>query len=190
VTVGSEPPPSKLISIARLEEKKGYPYLLDALARLREKGVPFSLDIYGEGNERASIERRVRELDLGGSVALKGSIAHDRIPDLLRASGIYVLPCIVLANKDRDGIPNTILEALACGVPVVSTNVSGIPEVVEDGRSGLLVPERDPDALAAALERMMTDAALRARCRSGGREVVESMFSVEAAGRRLARLLV
>ena len=185
----AEPSPSRLVSITRLAEKKGFPYLLDALSLLGRKGIPFTLDIYGEGAERGAIERRIGELGLGDRVTLRGRITHDRIPEVLRASGIYVLACIVLANQDRDGIPNTILEAMASGVPVVTTDISGIPEVIRDGESGLLVPERDPGALAAALERMIADPGLRARCRSGGRAAVESMFGLEASGRRLAALM-
>lgn len=185
----AEPPASRLVSITRLAGKKGFPYLLDALALLEKRGIPFTLDIYGDGAERDAIEKRIRELGLGDRVKLRGDIAHDRIPEVLRSSGLYVLACIVLANMDRDGIPNTILEALASGVPVVSTAISGIPEAIHDGESGLLVPERDVEALAAAIERMIAEPDLRARCRAGGRAVVESAFGIEASGRRLASLL-
>ena len=181
-------PPDRLVCITRLKEKKGFPYLLDALAALKAQGRPFHLAIYGDGDQRAAIEGRIASLGLGDRVTLQGSISHDQIPAALGGAGIYVLACVVLANQDRDGIPNTILEALASGVPVVSTDISGIPEAVRDGESGLLVPERDPVSLAAALGRMMSDAALRQRCARGGRRIVEESFSIPATGRALAAL--
>ncbi len=180
---------SRLVTVTRLKEKKGFPWLLEALAMLKARGVPFSLEIYGEGDQRAAIERRIGELGLADRVSLMGVIEHDRIPGVLAGAGIFVLPCVVLANQDRDGIPNTIIEALATGVPVISTAISGIPEAVRDGESGLLVPERDAAALAAAIERMMKDAELRVRCARAGRRIAESLFSIEASGRALADLM-
>jgi glycosyltransferase involved in cell wall biosynthesis len=181
-------PPGRLVCITRLKEKKGFPYLLDALAALMSRGLDFRLEIFGEGDQRAAIEERIAALKLGDRVALKGAISHEKIPEVLAGSGIFVLACVVLANQDRDGIPNTILEALASGVPVVSTDISGIPEAVHDGQSGLLAPERDAAALASALERMMSDAPLRQRCAQQGRRIVEESFSIPATGRALAEL--
>jgi len=180
---------SRLVSVTRLKEKKGFPWLLEALAILKTRGVPFTLEVYGEGDQREPLERRIGELGLSDRVRLEGAIEHDRIPGVLAGAGIFVLPCVVLANQDRDGIPNTIIEALATGVPVISTAISGIPEAVRDGESGLLVPERDAEALAAAIERMMGDAALRARCARAGRRIAEELFSIEASGRALAELM-
>ena len=180
--------PERLVTVTRLKEKKGFPWLLEAMALLRGRGVPASLEIYGEGDQRATIEARIRELDLQDIVVLRGAIEHERIPGVLEQAGIFVLPCVVLPNQDRDGIPNTIIEALATGVPVVSTEISGIPEAVRDGESGLLVPQRDAGALAGALERMMADAALRERCAREGRRIAEASFSIEGSGRALARL--
>lgn len=189
VPPASPAPADRLITVTRLKEKKGFPWLLDALALLKRRGTRFTLEIFGEGDQRDAIGRRVAQLGLDGEVRLRGAIEHGRIPAALAASGIFVLPCVVLANEDRDGIPNTIIEALASGVPVVSTAISGIPEAVRDGESGLLVPERDAAALAGALERMMSDETLRARCAREGRRIVETQFSIEASGRELARLM-
>jgi len=185
---GKAAQPDQLVCITRLKEKKGFPYLLDALASLKSQGRPFQLRIYGEGDQRAAIEARIVELGLADEVSLMGAISHDRIPAALAGSGTFVLACVVLANQDRDGIPNTILESLASGVPVVSTDISGIPEAVRDGESGLLAPERDAAALAKALARMMSDGALRERCARTGRRVVEESFSIPATGRALAAL--
>lgn len=182
------PPPSRLVTVTRLKEKKGFAYLLEAIAILRKQGRDLTLDIYGEGDQRDAIESRARELGLQDRVALKGAVEHEKIPLALAQAGTFVLPCVVLANQDRDGIPNTIIEALASGVPVVSTAISGIPEAVRDGESGLLVPERDAAALAAAIGRMIDDTDLRARCVAEGRRVAESLFGIAASGRALADL--
>ena len=181
-------PGERLITVTRLKEKKGFPYLLDALAQLKSGGTEFTLDVYGDGDQKESIEARVEDLGLGDRVTLRGAIEHDRIPEALKQSGIFVLPCVVLPDQDRDGIPNTIIEALSCGVPVVSTAISGIPEVIRDGDSGLLVPERDAGALAEALRRLIADEDLRKRCGEQGRRVVESAFSLAATGTALAGL--
>ena len=183
-----EPPASRLVTVTRLKEKKGFPWLLDAMALLKSRGRDATLEIYGEGDQREVIERRIQELGLQDRVKLLGVIEHERIPGVLEGAGVFVLPCIVLPNQDRDGIPNTIIEALATGVPVVSTEISGIPEAVKDGKSGLLVPQRDAEALARALERMMTDADLRRHCAQEGRRIAETSFSIEASGRALAKL--
>ena len=183
---GAAVPAGRLVSIGRLKEKKGFPDLLQALALLKARGVSCTLEIHGDGDRREALAGQIERLGLSREVSLAGTIPHDRIPEVLARSGVFVLPCIVLANQDRDGIPNTILEAMASGVPVVSTAISGIPEVVRDGESGLLVPERNPAALADAIERMTRDAALRERCAREGRRVVASQFSIAASGQALA----
>ncbi|HKY32630.1 MAG TPA: glycosyltransferase family 4 protein [Candidatus Polarisedimenticolia bacterium] len=182
------PGPARLVTVTRLKEKKGFPWLLEALGRLHAEGRAFHLDIYGEGDQRAVIEETARRLGLAGLVTLHGAIGHDGIPSVLAGADVFVLPCVVLPNQDRDGIPNTIIEALASGLPVVSTAISGIPEAVRDGESGLLVPERDAPALARAIARMIDDPALRGRCSRQGRAVAESLFGIEASGRALADL--
>lgn len=181
-------PPGRLISVARLKKKKGFSYLLDALALLRDKGLEFSLDIYGEGDQKEAIEEQARRLQLSDRVALKGAIEHDRIPEALRQSGTFVLACVVMPDQDRDGIPNTMLEAVAAGTPVVSTEISGIPELIQNGKTGLLVEERNVEQLSRALEKMITDSEFRDRCRREGRRLVEAGFSIEATGRTLTSL--
>ncbi len=180
--------PERLIAVSRLKEKKGFPYLLEAVARLRGKGRDVRLEIYGDGDQREPLAALIEELGLSAAVALKGAIEHEAIPAALARAGVFVLPCMVMPDSDRDGIPNTIIEAMACGLTVVSTEISGIPEVVKDGASGLLVAERDAGALAAALERVIADPDLRARCGREGRRIVEENFSIEATGRTLSGL--
>lgn len=182
------PPPERLVTVTRLKEKKGFPWLLEAVSLLAGRGRDVTLDIYGDGDRKDAIVALVNQLGLGRRVSLKGAIEHEKIPQALAGAGLFVLPCVVLPNQDRDGIPNTIIEALASGVPVVSTAISGIPEAVRDGVSGLLVPERDAPALADAVDRMLSDAELRSRCAAAGRRIAEENFSIEASGRSLAGL--
>ena len=182
------PSPERLVTVTRLKEKKGFPWLLEALALLVSHGRSVTLDIYGDGDRRDAIVAHAKQLGLSGRVSLRGAIEHERIPQALAGAGLFVLPCVVLPNQDRDGIPNTIIEALAAGVPVVSTAISGIPEAVRDGESGLLVPERDAQALAEAIELMISDERLRARCAAAGRRIAEENFSIEATGRALSDL--
>ena len=181
--------PERLISVTRLKEKKGFSYLLEAMAKLKVRGRDVRLEIYGDGDQKEAILERIANLGIQDRVELKGAIEHHRIPGALRSAGIFVLPCVVTADQDRDGIPNTIIEAMATGVPVISTSISGIPEAVRDGQSGLLVPERDAERLAGAIERMIADDDLRERCAREGRRIAESCFSIEATGRALAALL-
>jgi len=185
---GATAPPTRLVSVARLREKKGFAYLLEALAILRAAGHDIRLDIYGDGDQKEIIAARAGSLGLAGEVTLHGSVDHARLPEVLARGGLFVLACMVLPDKDRDGIPNSIIEAMAAGVPVVSTAISGIPEIIRDGETGLIVPERDPEALARAIERFIADAELRHRCAREARRLVESTFSMQAGAAAMARL--
>ncbi|MFQ5700394.1 MAG: glycosyltransferase family 4 protein [Acidobacteriota bacterium] len=178
----------RLMTVARLKPKKGILGLVDALALLKSRGMDFTLEVFGDGEARHPIAARVEELGLQSEIKLMGAVAHARLPAALGVADVFVLPCVVEADGNRDGIPNAILEAMASGVPVISTSTSGIPEAVRDGEAGLLVPEGDTAALALAIERMLTDAPLRARCARQGRRIAESSFSIKAGGRALAEL--
>jgi glycosyltransferase involved in cell wall biosynthesis len=127
--------------------------------------------------------QRVRELGLHDTVTLTGARTQDEVIDLYRQATILALPCIVLENGDRDGIPNVLVEAMRMGIPVVSTNISGIPELVQDGVTGVLVPPRDEEALALAIARLLADPALRLRLSRAAmqRVCLEFDLSVNAA---------
>jgi glycosyltransferase involved in cell wall biosynthesis len=137
----------------RLGPQKSFGTALEALARV--PGV--MLVVAGDGPERAALEQRSRELGLDGRVRFLGSVPRDRVLRLFRAADASVLP------SAWENFPHTVVEALAVGCPVIATSVGGVPEVVRDGENGLLVPARDPEALAGALERFFADAELRAR---------------------------
>jgi colanic acid/amylovoran biosynthesis glycosyltransferase len=172
-----------ILSVGQLKHKKGFHHLLDACRILVERGVSFDCQIVGEGPMREELTARIVELDLRPRVRLLGALPHEAVVEKYRETTIFALPCVTGPDGDRDGIPNVILEAMAMGLPVVSTRHSGIPEAVEDGRTGLLVPPEDPEEIANAIARLLEDALLRERLGSRGRERVKEVFDVEANAR-------
>lgn len=177
--------PPLILSVGQLKEKKGFGDLIEACRLLRERGVRFGCEIVGDGPLRASLATRIAELQLGSQVRLTGALVHDAVIDRYRQATVFALPCVTGADGDRDGIPNVILEAMAMGLPVVSTRHSGIPEAVQDGRSGLLVPTGDPQALADAIAHLIEDQVLRDRLGRRGRQRVKEDFDVTTNARAL-----
>jgi len=159
---------------------RGFGHLLEACRILAERGIAFECQIVGDGPLRDVLAARILRLDLGSRVSLLGALPHETVLDRYREATVFALPCVTGPDGDRDGIPNVILEAMAMGLPVVSTRHSGIPEAVEDGASGLLVPPGDEEALAQALVRLIDDPPLRERLGRRGRERVRELFDVDA----------
>lgn len=153
-----------LLAVGRHVEKKGFDTLLDACAQLQARGLDFRCWIVGEnGSATAALQAQIRQQGLGERVQLHGPLPQDRLRELYRQAHAFALPCQVMADGDRDGFPNVLAEAMAMGVPVVSTRISGIPEMIDDGLHGLLVEPRDAAALAAALEQLLVDPGLHLR---------------------------
>lgn len=176
-----------ILAIGQLKEKKGLIHLIAACRILRDRGRRFRCEIVGEGPERDHLERAVSDAGLGGTVTLLGARPHPEVIDAYRRASVFTLPCIVGSDGDRDGIPNVMLEAMAMGLPVVSTPTSGIPEVVADGGTGRLVTPGDATALADALDEMLVDPE-RARAMGGrGRERVVESFDIARNTEMLAR---
>ena len=134
---------------------------------------------------RAELEAQIRQSSLEDIVTLCGALPHAEVIEKYRQATLFVLPCVISANGDRDGIPNVILEAMAMQLPVVSTDHSGIPEVVEDGRNGLLVPPADEFALANAVAELLDSAERRRLLGQNGRRTIVERFSVEQNVKRL-----
>lgn len=181
-------PPYRLLAVGRFCRTKGFPELLTMMARLRREGLPVQLTLVGDGGWRRKLHAMRRRLGLEGVVDMPGFVPNDRIREYMRSHDMLVVPSVVHTNGDRDGIPNVIMEALSCRMPVVATDVCGIREVVEDGVTGLLVPQRDPAALADAVRRMLSDRQAAQRMAEAGRERVLRMFDSETTIRQLAEL--
>lgn len=174
-----------ILAVAQLTERKGLQYLVGACARLRDQGIAFRCEIVGEGDLHDDLQRLIRELGLGSMVTLTGPLSYPQVVARYHRASAFVLPCVIAPDGDRDGIPNVILEAMAAGVPVISTPISGIPEVVRDGETGLLVSEANVEELATAILRVLGDAELRIRLGKAGRQFVEREFDLT---RNLVRL--
>lgn len=163
--------PFELLSVSRLEPKKGLPVLLAAAAELVRSGVAVHVHVVGgvDAGHAASrahadeLRQLVRALDLGDVVTLHGAIANDALPPFFARATAFVAPYVVLASGDKDGIPTSVVEAMAAGLPIVASDVGAIGEVVVDGQEGLLVAPGDPSALAAALRRLLATPGLARR---------------------------
>jgi glycosyltransferase involved in cell wall biosynthesis len=178
----------RMLCVASLQEKKGHADLVDALALLAERRPDVELQLVGEGPERERIERRARERGVEARIELLGALPAEEVRGRLERARAFALPAVRLASGRMEGIPVALMEAMAEGVPVVATRLSGIPELVQDGVTGLLVEPHDPEALAAALERLLSDEALAARLSANARALVESSFNLRAEAGRLGDL--
>jgi glycosyltransferase involved in cell wall biosynthesis len=179
----------RALGVGRLVEKKGFDVLVEACGILRRQGVAFEAVIVGEsGEHEAEIRRRIAALDLAAHVRLTGPMEQAQLYEEYGRATTFCLPCRVLDNGDRDGIPNVLVEAMACGLPVITTAVSGIPEVVRDGVNGQLVPPDDPRALAAALLRLEDDPHFARQLSRAGQATVRERFDGERFAAQLAAL--
>ena len=173
----AEPP--EIVSVGRLTPEKGFLDLLQAAARLAQEGVLFRLRIFGRGPQRAILERERDRLGLGRVVFLEGTVPHDEILQALARATVVTLASYPPPNQYMDGIANVLVEAMACGTPVVSTEYDGSRELLEGGNLGPLVPPRDPQRLAEALRSLLTDPLRRERLSRLGRARVERDFDRE-----------
>ncbi len=169
--------------------KKGFDTFVDACAQLQARGVPFEAVIAGEhGDHEPVVRGRAAAHGLDGSVRFVGPLTPtELLAEYCRAS-VFSLACRVVGDGDRDGIPNVLLEAMACATPVVTTDVSGIPELVRDGDNGLLVSPNDSRSLAAAWIRLWEDETLAGRLARAGRRTVVEQFDGDRLAAELARV--
>jgi glycosyltransferase involved in cell wall biosynthesis len=177
--------PHRLLSVGRLDPIKGFDVLLPALAKLRERGVAFESVVIGEGEERAALEAQRDRLGLRDLVTFAGAKPQGDVRKAMAESTLMVMPCVVTPEGNADGIPNVLTEAMAAGLPVISTRVSGIPELIDDGISGRIVEQRDADALADAIAALLADPALGDAYAKAGRAKVEREFDVRIEAGRL-----
>lgn len=169
-------PPYRLLALGRFVPKKGFPILLEACRRLVDAGLDVHLTLAGDGPLRHQLQRQADHLGLPGQVAFPGFVPHREVPQLLQQADLFVMPCIIDKSGDRDGLPNVILEAMAFAVPVVATDVNGVPEAVRDGDTGWLAPPGDAAALAHVIRQALADPAEARRRALAGHRLVREQF--------------
>lgn len=186
--IGCRPEAGRVLSVGRLVPKKGYAALFQALALLAARGMDFTCDVFGEGELRPALEAEITRLGLRLRVRLRGAAPQEELVREYRRTSVFALTPLVMPSGDRDGIPNVLVEAMACAVPVISTRVSGIPELIEHGADGLLVEPADIAAISDGIERLLRDPELASRLGRAGRRKVERLFDVRRNTTRLLDL--
>ena len=188
-------PPVRLLAVGRFDITKGFDILLKACGILKERGRSFRLTLAGGGGTALGLGHMTqtildlrKQLGLEKLVDLPGIVSHDQLPDLIRSHDIFLAPCVIHESGRRDGIPNTVIEAMSFGLPVIATNINALPEIVRDGETGLLIPQKDPTALAGAICRLMDNPEEARALGRRGAAFAADMFSPEKNGDRLAAL--
>lgn len=175
----------RVLTIGRMVEKKGIEYGMRAVAQLVGRGLPLRYDIVGDGPLRPRLEALARETGIVDHVVFHGWRLQGDVADLMQESDVLLAPSVTDADGDQEGIPVTIMEAMATGLPVVSTRHSGIPELVVEGRTGFLVPERDAAALAESLHALLRSPSLCGRMGFEARKKVVAEYNIETLNRQL-----
>jgi colanic acid/amylovoran biosynthesis glycosyltransferase len=180
--------PLRIVGVGRLIEKKGWSFLVKACALLRAQGKHIECRIVGDGPDEEALRRLIRDRGLEDQVCLTGPLAQKEIAELLRQSSLFVLPAVRDRQGDSDNQPTVLVEALASGLPVVATNIAGIPEIVEQGKSGLLVPEKDASALASAIAQFASDSKSLNAFGKRARQIAKEKFQLETTVKQLRDL--
>ncbi|MBX7103554.1 MAG: glycosyltransferase [Gemmataceae bacterium] len=168
----------RVLAVGRLVEKKGFADLINACALARNAGDPIACDIVGSGEEADALAAQIERLGLQHDVRLLGALPQSEVVRKIREAAVVAAPCVVGADGNRDGLPTVLLEAMALGTPVVSTDVTGIPELVRDGETGIIVPQRQPAVLRQALQLLLNRPDLQVRLATAGRKAIERDFDI------------
>ena len=168
----------KIVAVGRLVEQKGFIYLIRSLFELGKKDIPVSLTIIGDGPLEHELKNEAKGLPKGVSIHFVGRVAHMETLRTMANSDVMVAPSVVAADGDRDGIPNVVIEAMACGLPIVASNVSGIPEIVINNETGFLIEPSNPEALAEAFMKIFSDRENATKMGAVGREMMRERFDV------------
>lgn len=176
--------PPRIVGVGRLVEKKGFGDLVAACALLAAEGRRFECRIVGGGALEAELRSTAGRLGLEHVVTFTGPVSQETVREEIAGAAAFAAPCVVGADGNRDGLPTVLLEAMALGTPCVATDVTGIPEVLLDGRTGLAVAQHDPAGLAAALGRLLDDADLRTGLASAARTLIEERFDAARTSAR------
>jgi glycosyltransferase involved in cell wall biosynthesis len=177
-----------IISIGRLIEKKGFADLIQACGLLKGRRRAFVCDIVGEGPLEETLRAQIAGAGLEGIVRLVGPQTQAEIAGRLANATVFVLPCTREEGGGMDNLPTVVMEAMAAGLPVISTPLAGVPEMVEAGVSGELAPEHDPAAVSVAIERLLDDPDRTRRLGTRGRDLAQEKFSIQASARQLQEL--
>ncbi len=169
----------EILGIGRLVEKKGYRYLIDACAILKQKGVNFHCRIIGMGNLSRSLAQQIIDKNVQDVVALTGPLPQNQIRLAIQSAAVFAAPCIIAEDGNRDGLPTVFLEAMALGTPCVSTDVTGIPEVIKHQQTGYQVPQHDAESLAVAIAVLLVDGQQREHLSRRARRLIEENFDVD-----------
>lgn len=178
----------EVVAVGRLVEKKGFDILINACRILRDEGMRIPCRIIGSGAQKAALQQQIEALALQDLVRLEGPMTHGRIIETVSAARLFAAPCIVGSDGNRDGLPTVLLEAMALGTPCISTDVTGIPELLDDGETGLCVPQRDAGALAQAILRLHQDSQLAHRLAINARARIEKDFDNQKTSLQIAQL--
>lgn len=169
----------EILGIGRLVEKKGYRYLIDACAILKQKGINFRCRIIGMGNLSESLAQQIIDKNVQDVVALTGPLPQNKIRLAIQSAAVFAVPCVIAEDGNRDGLPTVFLEAMALGTPCVSTDVTGIPEVIKHQQTGYQVPQHDAESLAIAIEMLLVDGEQREHLSRRARRLIEENFDVD-----------
>lgn len=177
-----------ILTVGRLVIKKGFNYLLEACSLLKERGVPFRCVIVGDGNEKENLHEQCRILQLEEEVEFAGPMNLDEVASLMGKATVLCLPCVQAPDNNVDALPTVLLEALACGTPIVSTKISGIPEIVTSGEDGLLVEPEDSESLSREIERLLSSKQLQQKFAQKGRLKAAEKFDLRKNVRQLLQV--
>jgi len=176
-----------IIAIGRLVEKKGFTFLIEACNMMKDNGIRFTCQIIGDGPMRETLDQLIERFGLRTRVLLRGALPHERIPAEIQGADIVVAPCICTKDGKEDGLPNSVIEAMAMGLPVVSTEVAGIPEVIRNGETGIVVRTQNSEELADILTRLLEDSYLRYRLGLNAQSLVRQEFDIYKTSLQLLR---
>lgn len=177
-----------IVTVGRLDEIKGFDYLIRACAKLKDQGIEVTCDLIGEGEQRPILEQLITDLGLEGQVNLLGVMAQDEVRRRIQDAEVFALPSIPDRHGNMDGIPVALMEAMALGTPAISTRVSGIPELIEHQKTGWMCEPKDVDGLALGLEALLSDADLRNHLAAAARGRIEEDFDCRKEAGKLLRL--
>lgn len=177
-----------VVAVGRLVEKKGFKYLVDACASMRDDGREFECRIIGTGPLEADLRSQISQLDLNDRVTLTGALPQQEMRKVMRTAAVHAAPCVVGEDGNRDGLPTTLLEAMALGTPNISTDVTGIPEAIRHNETGLVVPQHDSKQLAGAVGALLDHPDIGVRLALAARCLIEDQFDIAKSTRSLREL--